>query len=104
VLNAVVVALLVSVVVAKVVRKADNVVVFVLLLVDLEVLLDPTVRNVVDVDPMLCVVLEKRVVVFLEVTANVELEVLIDVLNTVDDALLVMLDVDVFNCVLKLVR
>ena len=103
-LNAVVVALLVSVVVAKVVRKADNVVVFVLLLVDLEVLLDPTVPNVVDVDPMLCVVLEKRVVVFLEVTANVELEVLIDVLNTVDDALLVMLDVAVFNCVLKLVR
>ena len=103
-LNAVVVALLVSVVVAKVVRKADNVVVFVLLLVDLEVLLDPTVPNVVDVDPMLCVVLEKRVVVFLEVTANVELEVLFDVSNTVDDVLLVMLDVDVFNCVLKLVR
>ena len=77
---------------------------FVFLLVDLEVLLDPTVRNVVDVDPMLCVVLEKRVVVFLEVTANVELEVLFDVSYTVDDALLVMLDVNVFNCVLKLVR
>jgi len=104
VLNAVVVALLVSVVVAKVVRKADNVVVFVLLLVDLEVLLDPTVPNVVDVDPMLCVVLEKRVVVFLEVTANVESEVLFDVSNTVDDVLLVMLDVAVFSCVLKLVR
>jgi hypothetical protein len=104
VLNAVVVALLVSVVVAKVVRKADNVVVFVLLLVDIEVPLDPTVSNVVDVDPMLCVVLEKRVVVFLEVTANVESEVLIDVSNTVDVALLVMLDVAVFSCVLKLVR
>ena len=103
-LNAVVVALLVSVVVAKVVRKADNVVVFVFLLVDLEVLLDPTVRNVVDVDPMLCVILEKRVVVFVEVTANVDLEVLFDVSYTVDDALLVMLDVAVFSCVLKLVR
>ena len=103
-LNAVVVAVLILVVVAKVVKKADNVVVFVFLLVDIEVLLDPTVRNVVDVDPMLCVVLEKRVVVFVEVTANVDLEVLFDVLYTVDDALLVMLDVDVFNCVLKLVR
>ena len=77
---------------------------FVFLLVDLEVLLDPTVGNVVDVDPMLCVVLEKSVVVFLEVTANVELDVLINVSYTVDDALLVMLDVNVFNCVLKLVR
>jgi len=104
VLNAVVVAVLILVVVAKVVKKADNVVVFVFLLVDLEVLLDPTVRNVVDVDPMLCVILEKRVVVFVEVTANVDLEVLFDVLYTVDDALLVMLDVAVFSCVLKLVR
>ena len=103
-LNAVVVAVLILVVVAKVVKKADNVVVFVFLLVDIEVLLDPTVRNVVDVDPMLCVILEKRVVVFVEVTANVDLEVLFDVSYTVDDALLVMLDVDVFNCVLKLVR
>ena len=77
---------------------------FVFLLVDLEVLLDPTVRNVVDVDPMLCVVLEKSVVVFLEVTAKVELDVLFDVSNTVDVVLLVMLDVAVFNCVLKLVR
>ena len=102
--NAVVVALVVSVVVPKVVRKADNVVVFVFLLVEKEVLLDPTVRNAVDVDPMLCVVLEKSVVVFLEVTAKVELDVLINVSYTVDDALLVMLDVNVFNCVLKLVR
>ena len=77
---------------------------FVFLLVDLEVLLDPTVGNVVDVDPMLCVILEKLVVVFLEVTAKVELEVLFDVSYTVDDVLLVMLDVNVFNCVLKLVR